>query len=201
MFGINSFITARNIYTSVEMERFLTSITNAIVHRGPDHGRSWSDTLASVWLVHRRLVIEHQLMPLRKLAAKRIISISPQTWNIIASAFLCFIPKTFRLDNFGDKLHKGAGVLSSQSADKLCLGLISHWYDQGSLAIGDQEKPSGPLSDWAENLLSPERHKHEGFINDIPMHKKWTEHLSGLLNWQHQLCDVLIFQAWLESNK
>ena len=61
MFGINSFITARNIYTSVEMERFLTSITNAIVHRGPDHGRSWSDTLASVWLVHTTTVCRREI--------------------------------------------------------------------------------------------------------------------------------------------
>ena len=83
MCGITGFITAGNYYTSVEMERFLTFMTNAVVHRGLDHGGPWSDTHAGV----------------------------------------------------------------------------------------------------------------------IPIHKKWTEHLSGLQNRQYKLWDVLIFQAWLEANK
>jgi asparagine synthase (glutamine-hydrolysing) len=28
---------------------------------------------------------------------------------------------------------------------------------------------------------------------------KWQQHLSGQRNWQHQLWDILMFQAWLES--
>lgn len=57
----------------------------------------------------------------------------------------------------------------------------------------------GPLRDWAETLLSESRLRHEGFFNPAPIRQKWAEHLSGHRNWQYQLWNVLMFQAWLEN--
>jgi asparagine synthase (glutamine-hydrolysing) len=57
----------------------------------------------------------------------------------------------------------------------------------------------GPLRDWAESLISPERLAREGFFNPTPIRSKWQEHLSGRRNWQYLLWDVLMFQAWLEN--
>lgn len=56
----------------------------------------------------------------------------------------------------------------------------------------------GPLREWAEALLDPVRLRQEGFLNPVPIRKKWEEHLTGQRNWQHPLWCVLMFQAWLE---
>ncbi len=59
----------------------------------------------------------------------------------------------------------------------------------------------GPLRDWAENLLDEKRLENEGFFNPAPIRQKWSEHLSGQINWQYHLWDILMVQAWLESNR
>jgi asparagine synthase (glutamine-hydrolysing) len=58
----------------------------------------------------------------------------------------------------------------------------------------------GPLRDWAEDLLNEKRLNQENFFNTKLVRDKWLEHLNGKKNWQHHLWDILMFQAWLESN-
>ncbi len=57
----------------------------------------------------------------------------------------------------------------------------------------------GPLREWAEDLLSESRIKSEGYLNPLPIRRKWSEHLSGRRNWQYHMWSVLMFQAWLET--
>ena len=54
----------------------------------------------------------------------------------------------------------------------------------------------GPLRDWAADLLEPGALNREGLFNVPEVQRRWQEHLSGARNWQYQLWDVLMFQAW-----
>ena len=58
----------------------------------------------------------------------------------------------------------------------------------------------GPLREWAEELLDEHRLRREGYLHPVPIREKWNEHLSGRRNWQYALWNVLMFQAWLDSN-
>ncbi len=55
----------------------------------------------------------------------------------------------------------------------------------------------GPLREWASDLLDPATLKQQGFFDEVAVQKMWMEHLSGKLNWQYHLWDILMFQAWL----
>lgn len=56
----------------------------------------------------------------------------------------------------------------------------------------------GPLRDWAESLLDPQRLASEGYFEPGPIRAIWERHLRGQENNQHQLWPVLMFQAWLD---
>jgi asparagine synthase (glutamine-hydrolysing) len=73
--------------------------------------------------------------PVRSLLARGITSVSPGWWDRLAR----FIPGASRYRVFGDKLHKGAGVLASGSVDELYLGLASHQTRPVSWVIGGHE--------------------------------------------------------------
>ena len=81
-------------------------------------------------------------LPLRRFAARVIAAVSPQAWSGAAR----MIPGVPRFSNFGDKLHKGARVLGSETIDALYLGLVSHWDDPASVVMGGME-PTTLLTD------------------------------------------------------
>jgi asparagine synthase (glutamine-hydrolysing) len=77
----------------------------------------------------------------RSIAANGILALSPTTWNKIVSPLKVMLPKSLQMKNFGDKLHKGAGVLSSKNIDQLYLSLVSHW-DPDDIVIDSYEPPT-----------------------------------------------------------
>jgi asparagine synthase (glutamine-hydrolysing) len=58
----------------------------------------------------------------------------------------------------------------------------------------------GPLRDWAEGLLAPARLREQGYLAPELVRQRWSEHQSGRRNWQHEIWNVLMFQAWLAEN-
>jgi asparagine synthase (glutamine-hydrolysing) len=59
----------------------------------------------------------------------------------------------------------------------------------------------GPLIDWAETLLDPKLLNEQGYLNGQDIQIKWNQHKSGIKNYQTELWDVLMFQAWLEAEE
>jgi len=85
----------------------------------------------------------------RNILAKAITSISAPTWNKIAK----YTPYSKVYNNIGDKLHKGATVLDSNSIDQLYLGLVSHTRNPSEYVIGSYE-PKTKLNNVPSNFKS-----------------------------------------------
>lgn len=59
----------------------------------------------------------------------------------------------------------------------------------------------GPLKEWAEELLSENRIKEQGFFKIDIVKRFWTEHCSKRQDRTHKLWNILMFQAWLQENE
>ena len=57
----------------------------------------------------------------------------------------------------------------------------------------------GPLRDWAEELLAPDRLAAEGLLDPEPIRQLWNEHLSGHRDQSQGLWNILMLQAWRET--
>ena len=56
----------------------------------------------------------------------------------------------------------------------------------------------GPLRDWCEHLLDQRRLSEAGILDPQLIQQRWRQHLSGEINWQYPLWDVLMFESWRE---
>lgn len=56
----------------------------------------------------------------------------------------------------------------------------------------------GPLHEWAESLLAPDRIRREGWLNAEAVSRVWKETLEGK-HYIDTIWSVLMFQAWQES--
>jgi asparagine synthase (glutamine-hydrolysing) len=243
----------------------------------------------------------------RRMGAHAMTSLSPKAWDSLFGSLGFLLPPKARQQRPGDKVHKLAEILPSESPEALYRGLLSHWKDPATVVLGGAEPPTavadqerwetlpdltqrmmyldsvsylpddilvkldrasmgvslearvpfldhrlfefawrlplsmkiregrgkwilrqvlykyvprelierpktgfgipldswlrGPLREWAEELLAEKRLKDDGFFDPRPIRAKWAEHLSGRRNWQYHLWDVLMFQAWLQSQR
>lgn len=59
----------------------------------------------------------------------------------------------------------------------------------------------GPLREWAEDLLDPQKMAAEGLLDPEPIMRRWRGHLSGTRDATAAIWGVLMFQAWLRGSR
>jgi asparagine synthase (glutamine-hydrolysing) len=77
--------------------------------------------------------------PVRQAMSKAITSLSPTSWDRIASRIARVTPRAAHDLLSGDKLHKSAGILASRSLTEVYRGFASHWREPESVVIGARE--------------------------------------------------------------
>ena len=60
---------------------------------------------------------------------------------------------------------------------------------------------SGPLKEWAGDLLSSESLRSSGLLNESAIRALWDEHVSGRVRHHHQIWTILMFQSWLLNER
>ncbi len=93
---------------------------------------------------------------------------------------------------------EGKWLLKQVLAKYLPKELIERPKKGFSVPIGSWLKD--PLKDWAEDLLSEQSLLETEVFKPEIIRKRWQEHTSGEVNWDHHLWDVLIMQDWLRHN-
>lgn len=81
-------------------------------------------------------------LPLRSAMAGMITGFSPKQWDVVMGSVSPFLPTRLRFANPGDKLHKLAGVVCSESIESLYHGLVSLWDDPASIVRRGKEPPT-----------------------------------------------------------
>jgi len=57
----------------------------------------------------------------------------------------------------------------------------------------------GPLRDWAESLLDPQRLNAQGWFDAAKVGQRWREHLAGVRDSTGAIWAILMFEAWLDA--
>jgi asparagine synthase (glutamine-hydrolysing) len=101
----------------------------------------------SVWAA-----IDHLPRAVRVVAAAGMRAISPTAWSALGTV----IPESVRPTQFGDKMHKLAGLLAGEAeASAFYRNVVSLWLDPGQVVI-DGIEPTGPLEDLRIKRLVPD---------------------------------------------
>lgn len=85
--------------------------------------------------------------PLRVTAARAMTAIPDQAWTRVGQAAGGLLPGLARVNRLGDKIHKGAPLLRSNSVNDLYAGMLSQWRDPEAVVIGAKEPPSQATGD------------------------------------------------------
>jgi asparagine synthase (glutamine-hydrolysing) len=88
--------------------------------------------------------------PLRAAAARALRALPADAWSSVGRVAGGILPRMARSDRLGDKVHKGAALLGSQTPAELYGGMLSLWRDPESIVVGATEPPSQATGDVPE---------------------------------------------------
>jgi asparagine synthase (glutamine-hydrolysing) len=57
----------------------------------------------------------------------------------------------------------------------------------------------GPLRDWAEDLLSAQRLRQQGFFDESTVRARWVQYLKGGRMSSDGIWQLLMFQSWMDG--
>lgn len=86
-------------------------------------------------------------LPLRSAAARALQSMPPAAWNRFGSIARGLLPRSLRFARLGEKVHKGAPMLRSNSIEDLYDLMLSQWRDPTEVVIGASEATATPYVD------------------------------------------------------
>ncbi|HEY8434524.1 MAG TPA: asparagine synthase (glutamine-hydrolyzing), partial [Sphingomicrobium sp.] len=95
--------------------------------------------------------------PIRGAAAKAAMAVPAGAWTKFGNASGPFVPKLLRMTRLGDKVHRGAPLLRSQSVAELYEGLLSLWHNPGTVVIGADGRPDASTSSLPAGLRGIDR--------------------------------------------
>ena len=101
--------------------------------------------------------------------ARGLMTLSPATWDRIASAVDPVLPSSWKATLPGDKLHKLAGVLACASPEEMYRGLVTFW-EPASVLLQAMEPPTA-LTDqdrWAAVSTVTERMMFLDLVSYLP---------------------------------
>jgi asparagine synthase (glutamine-hydrolysing) len=107
-------------------------------------------------------------------------------------SFAWSLPSNMKIDN-------GKGKLILRNLLGRYLPDIDFDRPKQGFAVPIEDWLRGPLKDWAESLLDRNKIEQAGYLNADIILQTWNDHKSGKRNYQTELWDVLMFQAWLEA--
>jgi asparagine synthase (glutamine-hydrolysing) len=88
--------------------------------------------------------------PLRSAAARALRALPSNAWSSVGRAAGTMLPRAAQSDRLGEKVHKGAALLDSQTPAELYGGMLSLWRDPESVVVGATEPRSQATGDVPE---------------------------------------------------
>jgi asparagine synthase (glutamine-hydrolysing) len=75
-------------------------------------------------------------LPLRSVAARMLKAVPSSAWDKVGNVAGGLLPRSLRLARLGEKVHKGAPMLRSETLDQLYDAMLSQWRDPTTVVIG-----------------------------------------------------------------